>query len=56
MTEYHVDVTQTITTTYAVPTSKVADGNEAIERYAELGIAVHSETHVSDPVFVGTGE
>ncbi|AXH49808.1 hypothetical protein KNU02_gp83 [Gordonia phage Pleakley] len=53
MADYLVEVTQTTTTTYAVPADKVADGDEAIQRYAELGVPIHSESNRTDPTIVG---
>lgn len=50
---YLIEVSQTTTNTYAVPADKVSDGDEAIQRYAELGVPIHSETAVSEPFVAG---
>ena len=54
MQSYLIEIHQTTTTTYAVPFDKVADGDEAVQRYAELGVPIHSETSVSEPTVAGT--
>lgn len=54
MQSYLIEVTQTTTTTYAVPFNKVTDGDEAVQRYAELGVPIHSESHTTEPTVAGT--
>lgn len=53
MQSYLIEVTQTTTTTYAVPYDKVTDGYEAVQRYAELGVPIHSESHTTEPDVAG---
>lgn len=54
MQSYLIEVTQTTTTTYAVPFHQVTDGDEAVQRYAELGVPIHSESNISEPTVAGT--
>ncbi|AXQ61393.1 hypothetical protein SEA_MARIETTA_74 [Gordonia phage Marietta] len=52
MQEYIVEVEQITTTTFSI---MATDENEAIERHADIGVAIHSESHTSTPRVVSVG-